>query len=232
MLNGTSKPLRGYSSSLGLVLAALSLAGCGSSSSPPNAGTGGTGNPNGGTGDPNGGTSNPNGGTGSPNGGDGSAGTSFPGGGSGPDTSTPCTTEGSAGPSLPASFFSNCSACHSAYGSPANPAVPNLFSTKPAIDVFTGTVRAGKKLMPAFAADKISDADLAKIQAYFAAGKPASAPTCAPVNGNNVTAIGQCSGQTVTYAPNFASSATTRASSVSTSGLTSTRSASICRYTA
>lgn len=210
MLNGISKPLRSYSSSSpGLVLAALYLAGCSSSSSPPNAGTGGTGNPNGGTANPNGGTSNPNGGTGNPNGGDGSSGTPIQGtGGNDTGPNTPCMTEGSAGPSLPASFFSTCSACHSAYGSPANPAVPNLFSTKPAIDVFTSTVRAGKKLMPAFGADKISDADLAKIQAYFAAGVPASAPTCAPVNGNNVTPIGQCSGQTVTYAPNFASSAT------------------------
>ena len=216
MLNGNAahRSRSFLGSGIGLTLAALYLAGCGASGSPQ--GTPGGGNNNGGSGagssgtgsTPGGGnTGMPNGGTGQSTGGTdtGTGGSTLNNGGAGPT----CVTSAVTGPTLPASFFSTCSACHNAYGAPANPAVPNLFMTQETEDAFTTSVRTGKKIMPPFPEALMSGEDIKKIYAYFKAGVPSSAPTCQPMNGDPVTPIGACSGQTVTYAPLFADSTTT-----------------------
>ena len=149
--------------SASITLAALFLAACGSSSP---ASTNNTQVPGGGA---NGGAANNNppgtgadGGAAVANGGNGSGsgdgtGGGGPGAGSGgapvymgTGPNATCVPAGDTGPALPASFYANCTACHSANGSPANPAVPNLFTKMDTQDVYTTTIRTGKTIMPAF----------------------------------------------------------------------------------
>jgi cytochrome c553 len=217
--NGAERSRSLLSSGIGVTLAALYLAGCGSSGTP---GAAPGVNSNGGNGSvPGGGTTNGAGGQSStPNGGNGPV----PGGGTtGNGGSPPVSNAGSdTGPNqtckpaandtsakLPQSFFSTCSACHNAYGSPANPAVPNLFSTQENEDAFIASVRTGKSIMPPFAEAAMSTDDIKKIYAYFKAGTPSSAPTCQPDGDNSVTTISSCSDLTVSYVPLFTDSTTT-----------------------
>jgi CxxC motif-containing protein (DUF1111 family)/mono/diheme cytochrome c family protein len=130
----------------------------------------------------------------------------------GAGSASSCVPAGSTAPMLPASFFSNCSACHSAYGASANPAIPNLFMYTDSADAFAMTVRQGKNMdMPAFAASLISDADVTQIYNYFKGGVSSNAPTCMTTGdaGTEMTAVGACSGQTLSYSPLFTDSTTT-----------------------
>jgi CxxC motif-containing protein (DUF1111 family)/cytochrome c553 len=205
--------------SASITLAALFLAACGSSSPASNNQVQGTGSNGGAAANvPPG--SGANGGATAANGGDGNSVGSGTGAGAGGVTGTggattgpnaTCVPAGTTGPSLPASFYANCTACHSANGSPANPAVPNLFTKMDTQDVYTTTIRTGKTIMPAFPATTISDADIAQIYAYFKAGVPGNAPTCVSSGGTSITPIGICSGQTVSYEPIFADGTTTLA---------------------
>ena len=205
-------------SSVGLTLAALFLAACGSSGSTGNNANGGASNTGTGGGSvPDGtagvlGTSGTGTGTGAAPGtsGSGSGGGGIVGGaGAGTGPSVPCVMAGSTGPQLPHSFFTNCAACHSANGDPANPAVPNLFTVTDGADVYQTTVRTGKKIMPPFTATQISDADIKAVYDYFKAGVPGNAPTCqASPDGVEVTPLG-CTGQTVSYSPIFPDGTTT-----------------------
>ena len=203
-----------------LTLAALFLAACGSSSAaggnPATIGTGANGgaattNPPGDG--ANGGAALANAGTGSASsdGTGGSGGSSVFMGAAGTGPNATCVPAGATGPTLPPSFYANCTACHSANGSPANPAVPNLFTKMDTQDVYTSTIRTGKAIMPPFTAAQISDADIAQIYAYFKAGVPGNAPTCVSSGGMSITPIGTCSGLTVSYEPIFADGTSTLA---------------------
>ena len=215
--NGADRSIGNHVGRVGLTLAALFFAACsssGSATNPATTTTGGTGNTTGGTGNnpnPGGGVNSSNlGGMGQSLGGDGSGGAYSPGGAGAPTgPNQPCVPAANVGPALPAAFFTTCSACHSAYGQPANPAVPNLFATAETEDLFLASVRSGKKIMPPFPEAKMSTDDVKKIYAYFKAGVPSSAPTCQPMNGIDVTPIGSCSMQTVSYARLFGDSTTT-----------------------
>ena len=218
MLNGNgadrSRSLLG--SGIGLTLAALYLAGCSSTGSPgAGQGTnngGGNSNASGGNGSvtPGGGNdSTGNGGLSQGSSGNGSGGQQVSMAGSDTGPSKPCVPSGTVGATLPASFFVTCSTCHNAYGSPANPAVPNLFDTLETEDAFIASIRAGKKIMPPFPEAAMSTADAKQIYAYFKAGVPGNAVTCSPDGMNSVTKISSCSDTTVSYAPIFTDATTT-----------------------
>src|SRR5579859_1858370 len=125
-----------------------------------------------------------------------------------------CIPEGGSGPALPQAFSMLCGGCHSASGTPANPAVPNLFtytaSPQTTEAAFLAQVRApqGGTLMPPFTTAQISDADVAQIYAYFKAGAPSQAGACPGADGGQTGNLGPCSGQTVSYTPLFPPQAT------------------------
>jgi CxxC motif-containing protein (DUF1111 family) len=139
-------------------------------------------------------------------------------GGAGSDASTPatmnppgCVPSGTTAPMLPASFFLLCAGCHSASGTPANPAVPNLFTyaatPQASAAAFLSQVRMpqGGTLMPPFSTAQISDADVQQIYDYFKAGTPAPVATCPGGGGSQMGNVGSCSGQTISYTPLFGS---------------------------
>jgi CxxC motif-containing protein (DUF1111 family) len=225
----------------GLVLATLLAAGCAAGSGGHNAttggqnGTAGSGQPTGmGTGNTTGGgnagstaTAGTAGGNGSGTaatngaGGDvGSAGGSIGTGGLPGSGGTgilmgmtgPCMPQNTASPQLPASFYPECSGCHSAFGASANPLVPNLFT-------FTGTASAAAflaqirtppagMLMPPFTTAMISDADVSKIYDYFKAGQSSGATTCPDAKGMSSANLGACSGMALSFSPLFSSTST------------------------
>jgi CxxC motif-containing protein (DUF1111 family) len=71
--------------------------------------------------------------------------------------------------SLPGSYVSFCSACHTQRG-PANPRYPDLFAYKGSEADFVTVVRGGRNTMPAYSAGVISDGDLGAIFRYFTDG--------------------------------------------------------------
>jgi CxxC motif-containing protein (DUF1111 family) len=146
----------------------------------------------------------------------GDVGTGVAGTGGGPLAGAPgpCVASGQDLATLPGSFYPMCSGCHSAFGAAANPAVPNLFtyaSTPQGTQAaFVTQVRspAAGKLMPAFTSAQITDADLAKIFAYFKAGASAGATTCPGADGKVIANLGACSGMALTYSPLFVATST------------------------
>jgi CxxC motif-containing protein (DUF1111 family)/cytochrome c553 len=121
-------------------------------------------------------------------GGQGSSETAGPGAGapSSTTTTTTTTTSGGAGTTtttsglpptdtcsgtIPASYTTTCSACHTLNGS-ANSRYPDLYQFKGTLSDFSARVRMGSpKGMAAYSSDLISDADVAAIYAYFTGGK-------------------------------------------------------------
>ncbi len=81
--------------------------------------------------------------------------------------STPGTGSGAGATSgtLPTAFNASCRACHPDGGG-LGPDLKKVASSL-SVDAFTKTVRGGKGMMPAFTADKVSDADVAAIWKYF-----------------------------------------------------------------
>lgn len=75
------------------------------------------------------------------------------------DTGSSSSSSSSSGSGLSLAFTSNCAPCHGTTGSGQGsyPSLPGNLT----LDAFKANVRAGKKLMPAFSASQISDADLA-----------------------------------------------------------------------
>jgi CxxC motif-containing protein (DUF1111 family) len=221
-----------------LALAAITTLGCAAGSVTGSPGTAGTGSPNttggAGTGSPNttGGAGNPGtsgtgggttGGAGTGSGTTGGAGdTGSPGtagttgyagtGGIPTGPSGPCQPTASAA-TLPEKFYPLCSSCHSAFGVPANPAVPNLFTTTASAadaTAFITKVRTPKAgtIMPPFTSAQISDADLQKVFAYFKAGASSGAVTCPDQDGTEKANLGACSGMALTYSPAFVATQT------------------------
>jgi CxxC motif-containing protein (DUF1111 family)/mono/diheme cytochrome c family protein len=128
--------------------------------------------------------------------------------GGAPGPSCTPTATGST-PTLPPSFVSNCSGCHSSYGASANPQVPDLTQYKGTADLFLAQVRQGGTLMPAFSSGAISDADVQAIFAFFKGGNSSGGTVCTP-GGTGGLSIGNtdgCTGATVTFDPLFVSSA-------------------------
>ncbi len=194
-------------SPVALMLAALYLAACGSNGTPT------SGTPSGTPAATAGGATSRDGAGGAL--GTGGSGTNLtPSGGGGSADAAPsgpgaaCIPQGTNERTLPASFFRNCSSCHSAYGPPANPAVPNLLTGMATEDEYRATVRSGKMAMPGFTAAQMSDADIKAVHEYFKTGVPTSAPSCKSAAGTSLSPIG-CMGQTVSYAPLFADGSTT-----------------------
>jgi CxxC motif-containing protein (DUF1111 family)/cytochrome c553 len=139
----------------------------------------------------------------------GSGGTGIPVGPSGP-----CVPTGTTAPQLPANFYPMCSGCHSAFGTSANPVVPNLFTfaaggaTEAQFVAQVRTPPTGM-LMPAFTAMQISDADIQSIYNYFKAGMSSGAVTCPdPKTGLTTANLGACSGMAASFAPLFTSTST------------------------
>ena len=117
-------------------------------------------------------------------------------------------------PRFRGAFTQLCGGCHSAYGASAISTVPNLFtyvgSAEGTSAAFLAQVRmptpkmGTMASMPSFPAAMISDADVNQIYEYFKAGTPGAAPTCPSMGGNEMTNLGACSGQALTYSPLFA----------------------------
>jgi CxxC motif-containing protein (DUF1111 family) len=125
----------------------------------------------------------------------------------------PCVPTNANAAALPASFYPQCSGCHSAFGASANPIVPNLFTVSGMVaeTAFLAQVRTppAGMLMPPFTTAQISDADVQKIYDYFKAGKSSGAVTCPGATGTVSANLGACSGMALTYAPLFTSNSTT-----------------------
>jgi CxxC motif-containing protein (DUF1111 family) len=226
--------IRGRFQILSSSIFALAIAGCAGGSVTGDTGIAGTtGNPgSAGVGGPSGiagtsgpsttggaGTSGPSttGGAGS-SGNPGTAGTGSPAGSAGTSgipngPSGPCQpTTGAV--TLPEKFYPLCSACHSAFGQPANPVVPNLFTTTAMTDAtsaaFITKVRTPKTgtIMPAFSSAQISDADLQKIFTYFKAGSSSGVVTCPGTDGTISANLGACSGMAQSFSPLFVATST------------------------
>jgi len=141
-------------------------------------------------------------------------------GGTDPSTVTPpnmgkaCVPQGQTAATLPSAFTGRCSVCHSAYGSSANPAVPNLFdsATKLTVDQFKTQVRMGKNLMPPFDTTYITDAEIQQVFDYFKAGTPGQVVTCPGPDG--VTGNDLC-GNGVKFTPLFVQDANDKRSPIS-----------------
>ena len=112
-------------------------------------------------------------------------------------------------------FSQLCGGCHSAYGASAISTVPNLFTYVGGAEGTSAAFLAQVRMptpkmgtmasMPSFPAAMISDADVNQIYEYFKAGTPGATPTCPSMGGNEMTNLGSCSGQALTYSPLFAS---------------------------
>ncbi len=145
--------------SLVVALSAVSVA-CSSSGSTPNNGLGAGGQgPM--TNVPGGGAPSSGAGTSSTPGGGAAGASTQPTGSPPPDT---------CGGTVPASFVTTCSGCHTQNGT-ANSRYPDLFQFKGTQADFTAHVRMGSsKGMAAYSTELISDADVAAIYAYFTGG--------------------------------------------------------------
>ncbi|HEY0709463.1 MAG TPA: di-heme oxidoredictase family protein [Polyangia bacterium] len=124
----------------------------------------------------------------------------LPPGGSG--TLSPAACVDGKAITLPRTFFTNCSGCHSAFGPSPLPDDPNLFSYQGSASEFAELVRKGGKTMPPFAASTISDADLESALAYFKAGKPSDG-TCGDTGGPLLLPADSCGGSSTELAPLF-----------------------------
>ena len=102
----------------------------------------------------------------------GGAGSVSPGAGTGNTmVSTGNPPADTCGGTIPASFTTACSACHTPSGQ-ANARYPDLYQFKGSQADFTSRVRMGStKGMAAYPADLVSDADIAAIYSYFTGGK-------------------------------------------------------------